>query len=49
MKAIGTGIGIDLQAVEFKVNTIEILPQVCLGNHFYLHFAKTFSYCVYFS
>lgn len=27
VKAIGTGIGIDLQAVEFKVNTIEILPQ----------------------
>ena len=41
MKATGTGIAIDLQAVEFKVNTIEILPQVCLGNHLYLHFVKT--------
>ena len=29
MKATGVGIGHDLQAVEFQINTKELSPQVC--------------------
>ena len=32
MKATGTGIGHDLQALEFKINTEEFSPQVCYYN-----------------
>ena len=35
MKATGFGIGHDLQAVEFKINTIEIHPQVFYKNEYY--------------
>ena len=29
VKATGVGIGHDLQAVEFQINTNELFPQVC--------------------